>query len=49
MFEGARGFGLAMSEAVDWGAAVAGLGAEWTVERITCKGAGDHGRRGCTQ
>jgi 2-methylcitrate dehydratase PrpD len=37
MFEGARGFGAAMSDGVDWGAAVAGLGSEWTVERITCK------------
>jgi 2-methylcitrate dehydratase PrpD len=37
MFEGVRGFGVAMSEGVDWDLAVAGLGAEWTVERITCK------------
>jgi 2-methylcitrate dehydratase PrpD len=37
MLEGGRGFGAAMSEAVDWDAAVAGLGSEWTVERITCK------------
>ncbi len=37
MLEGARGFGVAMSEAVDWHEAVAGLGAEWTIERITAK------------
>jgi len=37
MLEGARGFGVAMSEAVDWDAAVAGLGVEWTIERITAK------------
>ena len=37
MFEGERGFGVAMSEAVDWDRAVAGLGSEWTIERITCK------------
>ena len=37
MLEGARGFGVAMSEGVDWDAAVAGLGAEWTIERITAK------------
>jgi len=37
MFEGTRGFGVAMSQDVDWVAAVAGLGSEWTVERITCK------------
>lgn len=37
MLEGARGFGVAMSGAVDWGTAVAGLGSEWTIERITCK------------
>jgi len=37
MLEGARGFGVAMSEAVDWDAAVAGLGSEWTIERITTK------------
>jgi 2-methylcitrate dehydratase PrpD len=37
MFEGVRGFGVAMSDRVDWDQAVAGLGTEWTVERITCK------------
>ncbi len=37
MLEGARGFGVAMSAAVDWDAAVAGLGTEWTIERITAK------------
>jgi 2-methylcitrate dehydratase PrpD len=37
MLEGARGFGVAMSEAVDWDLAVAGLGTEWTIERITAK------------
>jgi 2-methylcitrate dehydratase PrpD len=37
MLEGARGFGAAMSEDVDWDAAVAGLGVEWTIERITTK------------
>ena len=37
MLEGARGFGVAMSEGVDWDAAVAGLGVEWTIERITAK------------
>jgi 2-methylcitrate dehydratase PrpD len=37
MFEGARGFGAVMSEAVDWADAVAGLGTEWTIERMTCK------------
>ena len=37
MLEGARGFGVAMSEGVDWDTAVAGLGAEWTIERITAK------------
>jgi 2-methylcitrate dehydratase PrpD len=37
MLEGARGFGVAMSEAVDWDKAVAGLGVEWTIERITAK------------
>ena len=37
MFEAARGFGAVMSEAVDWDQAVAGLGTEWTIARITCK------------
>jgi 2-methylcitrate dehydratase PrpD len=37
MFEGVRGFGVVMGEAVDWDRAVAGLGTEWTIERITCK------------
>ena len=37
MLEGGRGFGVAMSEGVDWDAAVAGLGVEWTIERITAK------------
>jgi len=37
IFEAARGFGAVMSEAVDWDRSVAGLGTEWTIERITCK------------
>ncbi|MHA1530290.1 MAG: MmgE/PrpD family protein [Alphaproteobacteria bacterium] len=37
MLEGERGFGMAMSEAVNWRGAVAGLGTEWTIERITVK------------
>jgi len=37
MFEGARGFGAVMSDGVDWDRAVAGLGTEWTIGRITCK------------
>ncbi|MFQ5565457.1 MAG: MmgE/PrpD family protein [Paracoccaceae bacterium] len=37
MLEGARGFGVAMSAGVDWHAAVAGLGTEWTIERISSK------------
>jgi 2-methylcitrate dehydratase PrpD len=37
MFEGERGFGAALSEFVDWGQATAGLGDEWTIQRMTCK------------
>jgi len=37
MFEGERGFGRAMSKDVDWGAATASLGAEWTILRMTSK------------
>ncbi len=37
MFEGERGFGRAMSGDVDWTAATAGLGSEWTITRMTCK------------
>jgi 2-methylcitrate dehydratase PrpD len=37
MFEGARGFGAALSKDVDWGNATAGLGGEWTIQRMTCK------------
>jgi 2-methylcitrate dehydratase PrpD len=37
MFEGQRGFGVAMSKEVDWAQAFDGLGGEWTIERMTCK------------
>ncbi len=37
MFEGERGFGRAMGEDVDWTAALAGLGSEWTITRMTHK------------
>ncbi|MCH8168950.1 MAG: MmgE/PrpD family protein [Proteobacteria bacterium] len=37
MLEGGRGFGVAMSAGVDWDKAVAGLGSEWTIERIATK------------
>ncbi len=37
MFEGARGFGTAMSDEPDWDQATQGLGSEWTIQRITCK------------
>jgi 2-methylcitrate dehydratase PrpD len=37
MLEGTRGFGVAMSEDVDWDLAVASLGVEWTIERVTAK------------
>lgn len=37
MLEGARGFGVAMSGDVDWDAAVATLGMEWTVAQTTPK------------
>ena len=37
MFEGQRGFGVALSKDVDWGRVHDGLGAEWTITRMTCK------------
>ncbi|MEP6149869.1 MAG: MmgE/PrpD family protein, partial [Nisaea sp.] len=37
ILEGAAGFGAAMSRDVDWQAAVAGLGSDWTIERTTQK------------
>jgi 2-methylcitrate dehydratase PrpD len=37
MFEGARGFGAAMSKDADWDRAGDGLGDEWTITRMTCK------------
>lgn len=37
ILEGAAGFGAAMSRDVDWAGAVAGLGADWTIERTTQK------------
>ncbi len=37
MLEGARGFGAAMSDAPDWDAATATLGAEWTIRATTRK------------
>jgi len=37
MFEGARGFGVALSKDVDWARAFDGLGDEWTIERMTTK------------
>ncbi|MEM7211666.1 MAG: MmgE/PrpD family protein, partial [Pseudomonadota bacterium] len=37
MLEGVRGFGVAMSEAVDWDTAIGTLGAEWTIEETTIK------------
>jgi 2-methylcitrate dehydratase PrpD len=40
MLEGERGFGNAMSREVDWDAAVAGLGEEWTITRTTQKNHG---------
>lgn len=40
MLDGERGFGRAMSGDVDWQAAVAGLGEEWTITRTTQKNHG---------
>ncbi|WP_193188329.1 MmgE/PrpD family protein [Nisaea sediminum] len=37
ILDGAAGFGAAMSRNVDWTAAVAGLGTDWTIERTTQK------------
>lgn len=37
ILEGERGFGHAMSRAVDWERATAGLGKDWTIERTTQK------------
>ncbi len=37
MLEGERGFGAAMSLDVDWHAATASLGTDWTINRITQK------------
>lgn len=37
ILDGAAGFGVAMSRDVDWQAAVAGLGSDWTIERTTQK------------
>ncbi|MFK7942875.1 MAG: MmgE/PrpD family protein [Paracoccaceae bacterium] len=37
MLEGARGFGIAMSDTPDWGEATATLGTEWTIQRMTVK------------
>lgn len=37
VLEGARGFGAAMSGAVDWDAATADLGEDWTIARTTVK------------
>jgi len=40
MLDGERGFGRAMSGDVDWAAAVAGLGEDWTITRTTQKNHG---------
>jgi 2-methylcitrate dehydratase PrpD len=40
MLDGERGFGRAMSAGVDWQAAVAGLGEDWTITRTTQKNHG---------
>ena len=40
MLDGERGFGRAMSGEVDWAAAVAGLGEDWTITRTTQKNHG---------
>ena len=40
MLDGERGFGNAMSREVDWRAAVAGLGEDWTITRTTQKNHG---------
>ncbi len=40
MLDGERGFGRAMSREVDWAAAVAGLGEDWTITRTTQKNHG---------
>ncbi len=37
ILDGEAGFGVAMSRNVDWQAAVAGLGSDWTIERTTQK------------
>ena len=37
ILEGARGFGAAMSRNVEWDSATAGLGSDWTIERMTQK------------
>jgi len=37
ILDGAAGFGAAMSQDVDWTAAVSGLGTDWTIERTTQK------------
>ena len=37
MFEGERGFGVALSRDVDWAKAVETLGDEWTITRMTVK------------
>lgn len=37
MLEGDRGFGAAMSGAIDWTAALADLGADWSISRTTPK------------
>ena len=37
ILEGARGFGLALSDGPDWAEATASLGREWTIQRMTVK------------
>ena len=37
ILDGAAGFGAAMSRDVDWNAAIAGLGSDWTIQRTSQK------------